>query len=395
MNKDILNTVSQNFINSNLETNIVSLLFSKSDFESVSIKELVGQIEAKKKCQFKLPTWFQTDGIYYPNKLNIEQTSSEITAAYKTYLLKGETIIDLTGGFGVDAFYFSKSFDKVTHCEIDQSLSEMVAHNYNVLGAETITTVAGSGIAYLKTSNEKFDCIYIDPSRRHDSKGKVFYLKDCIPNVTEYLDLFFEHSNCILIKASPMLDISVALSELKWVKEIHVVAVQNEVKELLFLIEHGFENDICIKTVNIDKHTNQHFQFKLTEEKNSVASYGLPKGYLYEPNSALLKAGAFTIVAKVLTIDKLHKHSHLYSSDSLIDFPGKRFKIIEVIAYSKKAITKRFSNKKANIIIRNFPETVAQLRGKYKIKDGSDLFLFFTTNLNNDKIVIVTTQLIK
>ena len=395
MNKDILNTVSQDFINSNLDTDIVSLLFSQSDFESVSIKELAEQIEAKKKCQFKLPTWFNTKGIYYPNKLNIEQTSSEITAAYKATIIKGKTLIDLTGGFGIDAFYFSKSFNKVTHCELDQSLSEMVAHNFNVVGAGTITTIAGSGIAFLEASDERFDCIYIDPSRRHDSKGKVFYLKDCIPDVTKHLNLFFEHSNCVLIKASPMLDISIALNELKWVKEIHVVAVQNEVKELLFLIEHGFKNDISMTTVNIAKNQNQHFEFNITEEKNSAASYSSPQAYLYEPNSALLKAGAFNMVSKVLTIDKLHKHSHLYTSESLIKFPGKRFKINEVIAYSKKEVSKLFANKKANVITRNFPETVVQLRKKYKIKDGSDLFLFFTINLNNDKIVIVTTQLNK
>ncbi|PTM10454.1 MAG: SAM-dependent methyltransferase [Bacteroidetes bacterium] len=395
MNKLILNTVNQIFINSNLGSDVVVLLLSQSDFDSVSIKELVEQIEAKNKCKVKLPTWFNKEHIYYPNKLNIEQTSSEITAEYKATILKGKTLIDLTGGFGVDAYYFSMQFNHVIHCELDANLSEIVSHNFTVLKRDNITTIPQNGIDYLKKSSTTFDCIYIDPSRRHDSKGKVFYLKDCLPNVTEYLDVFLKHSKTILIKASPMLDISIALSELKWVKEIHVVAVDNEVKELLFLIESGFENEISITTVNFKDQEKQYFEFSKEEEKRTEPSYSLPKNYLYEPNSALLKAGAFNTISNKLAIDKLHKHSHLYTSENVINFPGRSFRINEIIPYNKKIVTQYFSKTKANISTRNFPETVAQLRTKYKISDGGDLYLFFTTNLNNAKIIIVTNQLKK
>jgi len=391
----MLNTVNQKFITDNLDVDIVSLLLSKTDFGNVDIKELVEQIEAKKKCKTKLPTWYNTKNIYYPNKLNIEQTSSEITAQYKSTLVKGNSIIDLTGGFGVDAFYFSKQFKEVTHCELDANLSEIVAHNFKTLGVGHINTVTTDGINYLKNSDAVFNCIYIDPSRRHDSKGKVFYLKDCLPDITEHLDLLFKHSTTILIKVSPMLDISIGLSELKWVKDIHVIAVDNDVKELLFLLEANFEEDVTIKTVNLIENNPQIFDFKISEEKHAEPSLSLPKNYLYEPNSAIMKAGAFNTVSSDLTLFKLHKHSHLYTSENQIEFPGRRFKIIDVLPYSRKVITKQFSKTKANITTRNFPETVAQIRTKFNIKDGGESFLFFTTNVNNEKIVIVTEQIRK
>lgn len=395
MNKHILNTVNQKFINDNLDTDIVSLLLSKTDLGNVDIKELVEQIEAKTKCKTKLPTWYNTENIFYPNKLNIEQTSSEITAQYKSTLVKGKSIIDLTGGFGVDAFYFSKQFKEVTHCELDANLSEIVAHNFKTLEVNQISTVTTDGIHYLKNSDTIFDCIYIDPSRRHDSKGKVFYLKDCLPDVTKHLDLLFKHSKTILIKASPMLDISIGLSELKWVKDIHVVAVDNDVKELLFLLEANFEADVNIKTVNLVGNIHQVFDFKISKEKHAKPSFSLPKNYLYEPNSAIMKAGAFNTISSKLRLFKLHKHSHLYTSENEIEFPGRRFKIIDVLPYSKKVIAKQFSKTKANITTRNFPETVAQIRTKFNIKDGGESFLFFTTNVNNEKIVIVTKQIRK
>jgi hypothetical protein len=393
LNKLILNTVNQHFINNNLDTDIVSLLLRKTDFEEVDIKELVEQIEAKRRCKSKLPTWFNTENIYFPNKLNIEQTSSEITAQYKSTLVKGLSIIDLTGGFGVDAFYFSKQFKEVTHCELDENLSEIVSHNFKTLEVNHINTLTTDGILYLKNSNTIFDCIYMDPSRRNDDKGKVFYLKDCLPDVTEHLDLLFKYSKAILIKASPMLDISIGLSELKWVKGIHIVAVDNDVKELLFLLESNFEMDVTVKTVNLIENNTQVFEFNITEEKHTESLFSLPQTYLYEPNSAIMKSGAFNTISSKLKLFKLHKHSHLYTSEKQIEFPGRRFKIINVMPYSKKLIAKQFSKTKANITTRNFPETVAQIRSKFNIKDGGESYLFFTTNVNNEKIVIVIEQI--
>lgn len=391
MNHSILNTEIQEFIDANLNSDITSLLLKGTTFTSVKTNEIIEQIEAKKRCEKKLPTWFNGKNIYYPNKLNIEQTSSEITAKYKSSLIEGESIIDLTGGFGIDCFYFSKQFKAVTHCEINDTLSNIVNHNYKQLKVKNINTLNTDGISYLKSLNKNYDWIYIDPSRRHDSKGKVFFLNDCSPNVPEHIELLFKYSKNIMIKTSPLLDLSVGIGELKHVKTIHVVAVNNEVKEVLWVLENGFEGDTNIETVNLKKEKNDYFNFYLENEKACESKYSLPLSFLYEPNSAILKAGGFDSISKPLNIFKLHKHSHLYTSEFLIDFPGRSFKIENIISYNKKDIRKLVIAK-ANISTRNFPETVQQIRKKFNIKDGGSIYLFFTINIENEKIVLVTSK---
>ena len=389
MNKHILNTVIQEFINNNINSNPAALLLKKTSFENVELKEIVEQIEAKKRCKAKLPTWFNTPNIYYPNKLNIEQTSSEITADYKSKLMSGNSIIDLTGGYGVDSFYFSKSFKEVIHCEIDENLSEIVSHNFKQFGTDNIKAVNIHGIEYLKSSKQNYDWIYVDPSRRHDSKGKVFYLNDCLPNIPKHLDLLFEHTDNVLIKASPMLDLSIGITELKQTKAIHIVAVNNDVKELLFVLCKGYSDEIKINTNNIRGDKNEAFEFTYSSEINAKANYSLSLTYLYEPSAAILKSGAFKTIAEKLDICKLHKHSHLYTSKVLIDFPGRVFKITEELLYNKKTIKRILGNTKANITVRNFPESVSSLRKKFNIKDGGDTYAFFTTNANNEKVVVI------
>ena len=389
MNLNILNTDIQEFINNNLQSNISTILLKGTSFPNVKTKEIIEQIESKKRSEKKLPTWFNTLDVYYPNKLNIEQTSSEMAAEYKANLISGDSIIDLTGGFGVDCLYFSKQFKTAEHCEIDQSLSYIVAHNYKQLDIENIKTIPMDGISYLSASNKHYDWIYMDPSRRHDSKGKVFFLKDCLPNVPEHLDLLFKHSKNILIKTSPLLDLSLGISELIHVKTIHIVAINSEVKELLWVLEDQYQDEVSIKTVNIKKEKKEHFTTSIKAESLSKSEYHTPQDYLYEPNAAILKAGAFDSISKQLGLYKLHKHSHLYTSDTLIDFPGRRFKIESIIPYSKKDLKKMTVNK-ANITIRNFPETVQQIRNKHKIQDGGDTYLFFTTFMDDSKNVMIT-----
>lgn len=389
MNNNILNTGNQYFINENLETDISSLLLKNVLFEGVGIKELVQQIESKKKCRKKLPTWYKTKNIYYPDKVNIEQTSSENTAWYKSSLIHGKSIVDVTGGFGVDSLFFSKKFDHVYYCEIDKNLTEIVKHNFKVLKIENISFFSQDGIDFLKNSSQKFDWIYIDPSRRHDQKGKVFILKDCVPDIIENLNLFFTHSDNVLIKTSPLLDLTVGINELKYVKQIHIVSVENEVKELLWILENNYVGEIDIKTINIREKGNETFEFKLPEESEAIASFSTPKTYLYEPNSAILKAGAFSTTSVKFKIDKLHKHSHLYTSNHLINFPGRSFKIEKILPYSKKALNQA-GIEKANITIRNFPGTVTQIRKKFMIKDGGEIYLFFTTDINGKKVIFCT-----
>ena len=218
----------------------------------------------------------------------------------------------------------------------------------------------------------------------------MFLLKDCEPNIPPKLDFLFTKADKILIKNSPILDITSTINELKFVKEIHVIAVNNDVKELLFLLEKNYRDSIEIKTINFTKKGNQSFNFLYKNQKE--ATYQKPLSYLYEPNSAILKSGGFQEVSSVLKVDKLHQHSHLYTSDKLTDFPGRTFKIEQVLNYDKKKLKRILHNKKANITTRNFPKSVAQIRKEINIKDGGNIYLFFTTDFNDKKTVIVCTK---
>lgn len=387
MNIQILHTNVQDFITKNLKTDITKLVLKGSPFEGITIQEIAEQIVAKNKCEQKLPTWFNNKNIYYPNKLNIEQTSSEITANYKSNLVSGTFLIDITGGFGIDTYCFSKTVKNVTYCEINELLYKIVAHNIVQLNIQNIETYCGNGLDYLKNLTTKLDWIYADPSRRNNLKERVFLLNDCLPNIPENLAEIFKKTDNILLKISPVLDISSAINELKFVKEIHIVAIKNDVKELLFILENGFLGTIAIKTINFTTNRNQLFNFVFQD--SAFATYSLPKKYVYEPNAAVLKAGGFNEISEQLKIDKLHQHSHLYTSNELIEFPGRRFEIKHSISYDRKQLKKIIPSLKANITTRNFPETVAQIRKKTKIKDGGNLYLFFTTDMYESHIVLV------
>lgn len=382
----------QKFIIQNTGADLTKLALQKNPFPEVDWILILNQIEARSKAKDKLPTWFAAENIIYPSKISVEQTSSEKTAAYKANLISGETLIDLTGGFGVDDYYFSKKFKSITHCEINEELSGIVKHNFEKLQVENCTFYVGDSVHFLEESSQKYDWIYIDPSRRNDAKGKVFMLKDCLPNVPELLDFYFEKAERILIKTAPLLDISAGLSELKNVKNIHIIALENEVKELLFEIHKNYSGEIKIKTANILKESIETFEFILGEDSFSL--YDFPKKYLYEPNSAIMKSGGFDEISTAFQIDKLHKHSHLYTSENLIDFPGRKFEIQKVISYHKNEMKNELLNQQANITTRNFPETVENIRKKWKIKNGGNLYCFFTTDVKDNKIVLICSKII-
>lgn len=387
MNLNILNPEVQEFISQNLKIDITKIILKGSPFSFVNIKEIADQIISKKKCEKKLPNWFFSKNIYYPNKISIEQTSSEVAAEYKAKLISGKSIIDITGGFGVDCFYFSKKFEKVYHCEINEELSEIVNHNYNQLGVNNIKTISGNGFDYLKSNDSIFDIIYIDPSRRNSIKEKVFLLKDCMPYIPPKIDFFFSKSNSILIKLSPILDLTNTIKELKNIKSIFIVAIKNEVKELLFLLEKDYDKKIKITSTNINKESIDEFSFNYGEKNE--ATFSLPEKYLYEPNAAILKSGGFNNISCKLKVNKLHKNSHLYTSKTKINFPGRVFKIIEDLPYDKKKIKKQFSKTKANITTRNFPKTVNQIRKENNIKDGGNRYIFFTKDKENSLRVLL------
>ncbi|HPE82912.1 MAG: class I SAM-dependent methyltransferase [Aequorivita sp.] len=387
-NKSLLNNEVQAFIQ-NFEGEVSKLAFAGSPFENISVQELIQQIDSRKKVEKKLPHWVKTPNIMFPPKLNLEQTSSEITAKYKASLVKGETLADITGGFGIDSYFFSEKIDTVHHFEINPTLSEIAAHNFKVLGKHNVTCFSEDGLKAVL--NKKYSIIYADPSRRHNSKGKVFFLKDCQPNIPENISEIANQCDQFLLKTSPMLDISVGLGELQNVSEIHIVAIDNEVKELLWLLKKDFSQNLKIKTINFTKSGAETFDFNWNEA--ATANYSLPQKYLYEPNAAILKSGAFDLVSEKLKLNKLHKNTHLYTSENLIDFPGRSFLIEKIVLYSKSEMRAALNFKRANISTRNFPETVGVLRKKWRIADGGEVYLFFVTNLEEKKQMLICSKI--
>lgn len=388
LNQALLNYEVQDFIRS-FENDISKLAFSGSPFDKVSVQELIQQIESRRRIEKKLPTWFTTSNILFPPKLNLEQTSSEVTAKYKASLLSGDTIADITGGFGIDSFFFAEKFSAVHHFEINTVLSEIAQHNFKLLNKQNVRCSTEDGLN--KVLNSKYSVIYADPSRRHDSKGKVFFLTDCQPNIPDNILAILNNCETFLLKTSPMLDISVGLSELGNVSEIHIVAINNEVKELLWVLKKSSEENLKIKTVNFTKSGREEFDFDWHEAVN--VKYNFPQKYLYEPNSAILKSGAFDLLSSKLKLDKLNKNTHLYTSESLMNFPGRSFVVESVVPYNKSEMRSALTFRKANITTRNFPESVDTLRKKWKIADGGDVYLFFVTNVENKKEMIVCSKI--
>jgi len=386
-NENLLEAKVQNFIRT-FDGSLSRLAFSGSPFLDISAKELIQQIEGRNKMQRKLPTWFSTQNILYPPKINLEQTSSEITAIYKASLVRGDTLADITGGFGVDSYFFSEKFTTVHHFELDGTLSKIAQHNFSCLNRSNIQCFSENGLD--KVLNHHYGTIYADPSRRHESKGKVFFLKDCLPNIPENQVGILAHCDTFLLKTSPMLDLSVGLKELGEVSEIHIVAVDNEVKELLWLINKGQLTPTKILAVNFTKNGKETFDFDYND--CAAASYGAVQKYLYEPNAAILKSGAFDLISKQFGLDKLHKNTHLYTGNILVDFPGRRFVVDQVVPYNKTEMRKALTFKKANVTTRNFPESVENLRKKWKLMDGGDIYLFFVTNMEGKKEMILCSK---
>jgi len=388
MNPKLLTKAVQEYINANLKADVNQIALAKSKFEGISSAELAGQILSKKKSEKKLPRWFYTPGIYYPPALSIEQTSSEITACYKSKLAIGHSLIDLTGGFGIDANYFAKQMGTVTHCEINLELSEIAAHNANILKSNNIEFKALDGMEFIKTTSHQYDTIYVDPARRA-SKGKVFMLKDCTPDVSNNLDLLLEKSKRLLIKTAPLLDITAGLNELKQVSEIHIVSVKNECKELLWVIDRDFTGELKIIAASLNE-TEKIFSFQKSESHINLkyAENLSTFKYLYEPDTALLKSGAFNLIGERYQLVKLHPQTQLYASNIINNsFPGRIFEIEQQLTTTD---LKKATNPTGNIIVRNYPAKPEELSKKYKIMSAQDQFLIFTKTGENDNIILST-----
>lgn len=388
MNNHILDKEVQAYIKANREKSPSDIALKKSPFGNVSSSEIAAQIDGWQRSVRKLPTWAFSADIYYPDKINLEQCSSEHTALIKQTLIKtGSKVVDVTGGFGVDSCYMAQEADIVVHCELNERLSQIVKHNAHVLGVSNLVCIATNGVEFVRLQKDRsLDYILIDPSRRVNN-SKVFLLEDCEPNIITAQDMFFHKSRFIICKLSPLLDIHIALQKLKHVKLIYVISVDSDCKELLFIQDSDYNGEARITAIRLFLDQIQTLTFTVEEEKQSLIRTSQPLTYLYDPDVSITKAGAFKTVAKRFNLFKIHTHSHLYTSTILEkDFPGRAFLTKEVFDLS--AFKKRNNLDKANVAAKNFPMKVEEIKKKFKIKDGGNEYLFFTTDYLGNSIVI-------
>ncbi|WP_336594114.1 SAM-dependent methyltransferase [Bacteroides acidifaciens] len=384
---------TQLFIRKHQSDDIRALALQAKKYPNVDMPTAITQIAGRQVAAEKIPSWKEIEDIWYPKHLSLEQCSSEITARYKASLLQGESLTDLTAGFGIDCSFLASNFKSATYVERQEELCEIATHNFPLLHLNHITVRNEDGIAYLQAMSP-VDCIFLDPARRNEHGGKTVAISDCEPDVAELEELLLSKANRIMIKLSPMLDLSLALKELRHTQEVHILSVNNECKELLLLLRQNPPAEVPIHCVNLftkGEQEEQHFVFTREQEQRSECAYTDALGnYLYEPNASLLKAGAFRSTATAYPVKKLHPNSHLYTSDTLISgFPGRIFRIVNQCSFNKKEIKESLADlKKANLTVRNFPATVAELRKRINLAEGGDTYLFASTLNNGQKILI-------
>lgn len=356
------------------------LLFAYSGKTDFDLKAAVQQIHSRQKARHKLPSWTANQEILFPVSLSLEQASSEETARFKSALVKGKSMIDLTGGFGVDTFFLSENFEKAVYCERNSELAAIVRHNFDLLKPSKFEIVEGDSLAYFSKSGEVFDLTYVDPARRGDHNQKLYKLADCEPDVVNNWSLLQSKSDAILIKASPMLDIKQALTEIPEVQKVWVISVKNEVKEVLLLWEKGKEAvERQIRTVDLQSDGPKEFSFTYEEEESSESIFGEVGQYLIEPYASVLKAGAFRSFGKRFGLKKLHPNSHLFTCENLVPvIPGRIFEGVKEISNPKKELKQMFPTGKVNVIIRNYALSADELKKKYRLKDGGNDFLIGT-----------------
>lgn len=379
MKREILNSEIQEYINANLNVDLHSLLLKKSPFPEVSMQEIVQQIKGKQVAQKKFPFLLQ-DGIIFPPQLNLEQSSSEKTALYKSEILKGEKFIDLTSGFGIDAYYLSKNFNEITLVEQNTELLEIVQHNWSVLGKKA-KFINQKLEDFLNGNTEKFDVIYLDPARRDQNKNKVFLLEDLSPNILEIQDELLSISEEVIIKLSPLIDLKYLISVLKNISKIEIIAVRNDVKEIVVFLSSNYSGDIICNCVNLESE-EKSFRFNINSEKNAFAEYSEPQRFIYIPNNTILKAGIFNLTSSQFKLKKLHPNTHLYTSEIKIkDFPGR---VLEMEVVDSKEIKKK---EQFNLISKNYPSKPEEIKKKYQLKDGGNRYLIFTQS-KKGKIIL-------
>ena len=408
---------TQEYIKQHRNDDVYRLALAKAP-EGIDLQYALQQISAYQTLTKKVPSWAECDELIFPRQLSLEQSSSELTARYKAELIydfmgnKPFNHIDLTGGMGIDCYFIAQNTKNSHYVELNPELCQIAQHNFahlnsnisvhNTTAEEFLNILSPcfrgtspTGGGGLSTLNFQLSTlIYLDPARRGDHGQKLVSIADCQPNVIELLPQMFELTNKIVVKFSPMLDITRAIGELSHIEKLYVISVGNECKELLLFINKNYNSNTEIYAINIDNKGNKSDILKGTipsESQINISHAHAVGTYLYEPYAAHLKSGLYKTIAQQYNCEKLHQHSHLYTSNTLNnDFPGRKFEVKEVIPFDKKSAKALFKSlSKANITTRNFPLTVSELRTQYKIKDGGETYIFATTLYDESKVLIV------
>lgn len=385
-----------------------------SDQEVPPMAFIAAQVQALQKIRTKIPTWYRP-GLHFPLSISVEQASSERTARFKAGLLSGRKMADLTGGLGVDAFFFSQRFESLVYVEEKSTLVTAARHNFAQLGAQNVLFEHHSAADFLSQTKEQFDLIYLDPARRDGHGGRVVRLEDCTPDVLEIKSLMLQKSARVLLKTAPMLDLHLAVKQLGNVSKIWVVASEGDCREVLYLLEQTVppleQIPIIAVALTAPKHPGmaaenaagldvtmetdvQEYEFTWAEEQEAVAAFSEPRHFLYEPNPAILKAGAFRSFANRFGLAKLHPNTHLYTaSEPVSSVPARGFSIEGVCKYDRKSVQAAIPAGRANITCRNFPDTPDQVRRKLGLADGGDVYLFAVTDMQDNRLVLVCRRL--
>ena len=363
-------------IRQHLHDDVQQLALQRNRFPQLSdtdFRFLIQQVEGRQRTKDKLPSFAQIEDWWYPVRLSCEQCSSEATARYKAALiapLQPNVLIDLTAGYGVDTYFMAEHAQEAHYVERNPELCHIAQHNFSLARPHirVHNTTAEEFLASSPLLLSPHRLIYLDPARRSQSGGKVFRIEDCEPNVTEILPTLRKLTSHIMIKFSPMLDITAAMRALGHDWDTHIVAVNNEVKEVLILTGKG-----SIYAVNICATHTDSFVFNDEEEKKAQVSFASDiEQYIYEPNAAIIKAGAYRLIGERYGIKKLDTNTHLYTSDKLLpDFPGRKWQVQEVLTKHSTLNTKL----KYSILTRNYPLSPDQVRKKLKLQDGDDLYI--------------------
>ena len=393
---------TEHFIATHLHDDVRQLALKAACHPDVDMTEAVIQIAGRQTAEKKVPTWAAVEGIRYPVHLSMEQCSSEATARLKASLVRGKSFADLTGGFGIDCSFVARSFSEAHYVERQEALCELARHNFPLIGLPHVQVHHADGIAYLRSMQTQADCLFLDPARRDSHGGKTVAIADCEPDVSLLEPLLVEKGRTVMIKLSPMLDMGSALQGLKYLRRLFTVAVNNECKELIALLkrepdqEESTKNEVIISCEqSVDNFTFHEFSFTLSEEREAICPLAdTLETYLYEPGAALLKAGPYRLIALRYGLKKLHPNSHLYTSDRLIDFPGRRFRVESASGFGKRELKSLLQGvEKANLTVRNFPTPVAELRKRLKLKEGGDIYLFATTLATGEKVLVKCARL--